>query len=320
MNDRAFINLWLRLALLVLSAFGVQIATAQGVEVLGETDSTRLVRHAAGETRVPLNPQRIAALNMPLLDMLVSLEIQPVAAATVDEGGFPLYLAPQLGGTLPLGGDEQPNTEAMIAVEPDLILADPYEQHYEWASKIAPTAVINVWTDWRQALLDIGKLVGREDLARAKLEAYASRVAEQRERLATALGDQTVAIVRLTYDGRTIGLEANLGFTENFFVDLALNPAPLVREVAWDQPGFQSISLEKIPELGADHIFLVVPPFADAEAAAERLVNDPLWQNVRAVQQGNVYTVPYRVWACIGLICNSLANAQAVEHLTGQRD
>jgi iron complex transport system substrate-binding protein len=302
------------LALFTSVAFGQDT----GIESVVEGADARTVVHSAGTAKVPLNPSRVVPLTATLLDMVVSLGITPAASVTVDEGGFPPYLDEELAGVPAVGDDERPLHEAIIATNPDVIIADPFEAHYDQVNRIAPTVVLNIWLDWKRAFVDMGRILGREQVARERLAAYTQEVETQRRLIAEMLQNQSVAVVRLTYDGRTVGLEGNIGFTENIFVDLALNPAPLVREAAWDKPGFQSISLERVPDLGADHIFLVVPDFEAATAAARQLQNNRLWERVPAVRKGNVYPVPYRTWTCKGITCNTLANRQAFELLTGR--
>jgi iron complex transport system substrate-binding protein len=87
------------------------------------TESYRLVQHAAGETQVPLHPTRIAALHNVLIESLVSLGVQPIGAVVRDIG-FPPQLLEllDLATIQPLGDQNSPNLEAILALQPDLIL------------------------------------------------------------------------------------------------------------------------------------------------------------------------------------------------------
>jgi iron complex transport system substrate-binding protein len=199
------------LALFTSVAFGQDT----GIESVVEGADARTVVHSAGTAKVPPNPSRVVPLTATLLDMVVSLGITPAAAVTVDEGGFPPYLDEELPGVPAVGDDERPLHEAIIATNPDIIFADPFEAHYDQVNRIAPTVVLNIWLDWKRAFVDMGRILGREQVAR-------------------------------------------------------------------------------------------------------QLQNNRLWERVPAVRKGNVYPVPYRTWTCKGITCNTLANRQAFELLTGR--
>ena len=58
-----------------------------------ETDSSLKVAHAAGETRVPAQADRVVALSPDSLDTSLALGVKPVGVATFDDKHVPAYLA-----------------------------------------------------------------------------------------------------------------------------------------------------------------------------------------------------------------------------------
>ncbi|MFB5189823.1 ABC transporter substrate-binding protein [Alicyclobacillus fastidiosus] len=63
---------------------------------------------------------------------------------------------------------------------------------------------------------------------------------------------------------------------------------------------WSSISLEDLPKLDADYIFMV----SGNDSAAEEgtLTSNPVWKGLPAVKQGRVYTVNYGHWINLGVI------------------
>lgn len=275
----------------VTALWGVALAAAPSVEVVEETDSYRLIRHAGGETQVPLNPARVVALDEPVVDALLILGIQPVGAPTRARsgGGFQSHLAPMLEGTEPIGEYGVPNLEAIVALEPDLILHDAWlaaEEVGAQLSRIAPTVPLEAWADIRDTLLTVGRLLGKEEQAQARVAQYERKVAVARERLAEV--DEPVALVRLRSE-KDFYLQGAVdnGLGTFLYGDLGLTPDPITAHT-----DFQSLSLEVVPNFEAEYLFVSV----EDEATYQSLLEDPLWQNVPAVQKGQIYRIDPDVW------------------------
>ncbi len=94
--------------------------------------ATKLVKHALGETRIPLKPQRIIVLNdIALLDPVLSLGIKPIGTVSY----FPQYdflfrgvTNDEATGIEIIGTGNQPNLEKVIKLKPDLILMRDYQK------------------------------------------------------------------------------------------------------------------------------------------------------------------------------------------------
>jgi iron complex transport system substrate-binding protein len=135
--------------------WNVAFADDTFVEVVEETDSYRLVRHLSGETQVPLDPERVVSLRPHLTDTLLALGVTPAGAAAWNNE-HPEYLAEALEGVALVGSPDTPNLEAILALEPDLIVTPPYEPDlYPQLSRIAPTALLDWKTDWRDDVTDV---------------------------------------------------------------------------------------------------------------------------------------------------------------------
>jgi len=296
--------------LLALTVLALELASAQEplVTVLETTPQHRLVRHAGGETRVPAHPKRIATLYAGLSDAVLSLGIQPVAATADNRNAnaFQPYLASRLDGTVNVGTETEPSLEALLSAQPDLILIVDWQAQdlYDRLSKVAPVVAIpyltyldqlaasdavSRGTDYIAMLLrSVGQVLGMPGAAEARLAQYEQKTEALGERLRGQLGNDSVAFLAVwPREIRLYGKEGNSGAI--LFGDFGLNADPMVPE-EWMTP----ISEEVIPELQAEHLFLLVDE--GAETVMTRLRSSPLWSAIPAVQQGNVYPASYDLW------------------------
>ncbi|MGI5221435.1 ABC transporter substrate-binding protein [Nocardia sp. CA-290969] len=128
------------------------------------------VAHAFGETVVPAKPAKIVALGNQWLDTVQAFGIVP--AGYIDNVAVMARRAPawepeslQQATALNTGGDI---TEQVAALEPDLILADPFiadRSRYDQLSKIAPTLPGlsgKAAAPWPELVTTLGKVLGRE--------------------------------------------------------------------------------------------------------------------------------------------------------------
>jgi iron complex transport system substrate-binding protein len=108
-----------------------------GSGAAARTADTRTVTHDRGETEVPAEPQRVVVLDSPHLDAALSVGVTPVGSAqsSVDEG-LPAYLGDRTEGIDIVGTIEEPDLEAIAALDPDLILSATvrHEQIYDQLS------------------------------------------------------------------------------------------------------------------------------------------------------------------------------------------
>jgi iron complex transport system substrate-binding protein len=280
-------------------------AGATPVEVVEEGSNYRIVRHAAGTTRVPANPQRICALSS--ADELLSLGIVPVAHSIAD-GNFPDYLADAFANVpwIPnVYGGNLPNMEAIIDVHPDLIITrTPSRQTYEQLSKIAPVVVLmDHLVNYRQRVLDVGTIVGHRSEAEARLAWYNAKVDAARKVVEARIGRQSIAVLRVRPTSYRLYGDQN-HVSPLLYGDLAVRRPRLVSERTWSA----SLTPEGLLQFDADYMIL----FADVTAGSDRTLADllghPIWQRVPAVRKKHVLVLnKYRHWADSGVLGRALA-------------
>lgn len=276
---------------LALTACGGSGGSESGGGEEGGDSSARTVEHAAGESQVPENPERVVVLDTAELDSAMTLGVTPVGAVEAVEGmGFPDYLE----GTEEIetvGTIEEPNLEKIATLEPDLILSSNlrHEQIYDQLSEIAPTVFTETTgSPWRENFEKHAEALDREQEAEQVAADYESRLEEFKNTVEEPR--PTVSIVRFVPGDTRI-------YQKDSFIGTLLEDAGLPRPEPQDEDEFAmlNVSEEAIPQMAGDVIFTTVYGNAD-ETARDDITSSPLWQELDAVQQGRVYEVSDDTW------------------------
>ncbi|RXZ82957.1 ABC transporter substrate-binding protein [Paenibacillaceae bacterium] len=255
------------------------------------------------EVIVPANPQRILAGY--LEDHLLTLGVKPIGQWSVKDSPMK-YLQGELEG-IPNIPHDLPY-EVAVGFEPDLILIGDESlltnDKYESYAKIAPTYALGneINSDWRKALLQIGEVLDKKEVAEQALSAYNEQAEAAKAQLKatseTAPSAAAIWLVAKTF--WIVSDDESSGAV--LYEDLGLTVPEIVKQISQGDGGiWKSISMEKLAELDADHIFLVN---SDTATGAEAL-NDPIWKTIKAVKNGNVHEYgPESSWLYTGTIAN----------------
>lgn len=102
----------LRLFLLTILAFSLVSACGGSSPQQASSQAVRVVDRGMGQTKVPVNPQRVVALNGSL-DTVLSLGVKPVGSIQISEGND--YLKNKLEGIKSIGSFSNPSFEEIVA-------------------------------------------------------------------------------------------------------------------------------------------------------------------------------------------------------------
>lgn len=276
------------------------------------------ITHAAGETIVTAHPRRIAALAFE--DEVLALGFRPCAFTTTFGFTRP-YAAAALASSqpiTPLYGAMEPPLETVLAAAPDLILASGItSSHSRGLSAIAPTIVVGESTSPdsdKRRLRDVAKILGAEARAEQVLADYEARLREARRLLSQRLRRETVAVLRVRarkYNLFGAGLTLPV-----LYDDLGLQPPALVKTQLLDKKR-ESMVLdpELLPDLAADHLFVIINPQLASDRHTSALEEISLWKQVPAVANGHVYYVSQTNWMSRGVIARSVVLDEVVSAL-----
>lgn len=251
------------------------------------------VEDMKGSVEIPANPQRIVDV-AGLSDELIILGVPFIASANTnmfDGVTVPAYLqdyftqnkVETVGNYSGASGDL--NLEKIAELKPDLIIMNiRHEKVYEQLKAIAPTVMISDdinYVNWRGRFEQLAGWFGKEDKADEWLKAYDDKAAELAAQVKAVVGNETFAV-----------LEANSVHFGSYYVyrtggpgeliydELELTPSSGVPEGVWGEV----VDAEYFAKIDADHIIF----FSD-EGTVGDTADSPVWQNLKAVKNGNVY-------------------------------
>lgn len=278
----------------VLLMFLVSALPLSAISVVERGAETLRIRHPGGETEVPVQPERVAAIGYLITDALVAMGHPPVVADRPHEQLAALPEMRVLRDVASLGNLSTPNVEAVIAAEPELILI-----HEKFAGRrtlrrlgrVAPTVVVTARHPV-ELTAQIGLTLARESSAAEVIRQYRQERREARSRISAAVGaGETAAFLRVR--PRVVRLyAAGTGPGRILYEELGLEPGPSVAlspDELW-----VNLSLEELRRIEAEHIFLGVDPGAGGRGDDVR--DHPLWQDLPAVRAGNIHEVRSMLW------------------------
>lgn len=271
-----------------------------------EEPACREIEHAAGVSCVPVDPQRIVALDpLTVLPTLLALDAPVVATVSTYEFGEPFvdYLDPASYEGLDLVGSFslEPNFELIAAAEPDLIIASASRvgEHYDTLSQIAPvvaTGYAYYEPDWRKEILLTADAVGRVEAAEAQLAELDAHIARTRELLASAGVQRTLSRVDvwrgqpLYYQFACVwfgGLLEEVGVAQPEAQVGECTPGDAASTVVY-------LSLENMDVLEADAIVAYQQQASAEDQGADptvALLESPLWATLGPVQADRVFVL-----------------------------
>lgn len=266
----------------------------------------RVVQHVRGETCIPLHPQRIVAMSQPSLAAMLALNSKPVAAFMGAASEKADYLADKTDGVEMIYiGFQSSNLEQVVLLKPDLIIVGSHgglQGIYNQLSQIAPTVVLP-WVetrgDWKQHLQDVAGVLGKTKLATQLLDDYHHRIQALKQALSIkSAADQKGAgsskenrqpPIQISYANVSNG---QIYYGGEDFADRILDELGLLapRSIA---SGY--LSEETLSEIAGDILFIVTYSEND-RSVLEQFQQKPLWSQVKAVQQNQVYLVNANLW------------------------
>lgn len=253
-----------------------------------------------GEKTVASPPQRVVALDNRTFEVLDAWGVKPVAAAR--------SLVPS---TIPgianddnivdIGNHREPNLEAIVAADPDVIISGQrFQQYDQEIEKLVPDATLLDFEprdgeSFDQELIrqtsELGEVFGKQAEAKQTIQDFQDAL--QRVRDAYNPGQKVMA---LNVSGGEIGYVApGIGRVWGPLFDLiGLKPALEVANASDNHQG-DDISVEAIANANPDWLLVLDRDAAikkDSPAALSVINDSAPLQNVAAVKQGDVYVAP----------------------------
>ncbi|MFC6352299.1 ABC transporter substrate-binding protein [Rothia nasimurium] len=274
------------------------------VQVSQHTVSTDL-----GEVTIPANPQRIVVLNYALTGYLFNLGLPVVGTTPLNAGSdhnsFSENWAAEAkasGTTLLPWANEGYDLEAILALEPDLIVAGglgfPYkqaQQQYEDLSKIAPTVVVSdQLADWKSQLNFLATEVFEQGDSYQKLiDSYQRRVEEVRANITLPQGPAGFLLFTSNMSAYGVPEDSQLPL---FFQELGLTLAPIQADNKFELFGSAgdsfALSTEQVSQTYTQPTLFVLG-FNAETFQLDDLKQNSIYASLPAFTEGTVAKLPY---------------------------
>lgn len=257
--------------------------------------SERTLDSANGPLTLSGTPQRVVALGDSALDAALSLGVQPVGTLASRGGNdVPDYLKAKAGAITLVGSVREPNLEAILRLQPDLVLASSElpPELYAKLSLMAPTVVPkgNSFEDWRITYATYAQALDKAQQGQQRIAEIDARSAALRQRLPQG---QAISVVRWNPQGPVI-MSSHL-FVGQLLADLGLRPNALAAAQE-KKPHSDVLSLENLSRINADWIFLATLN-PDGRKALDDARKQPAFTRLKAVAEDQVMTVDGQIWS-----------------------
>lgn len=322
---RQVVQRWLRPWLVGLISLCLVVACQSPSPQSGNpSPDCQVVNHSAGETCIPKTFERLVTLDSVSFEYAIATDLQPIGTPS---SNFRTALPALQTEAANIGQNGEPNLEAILQLKPDLLVGlDSHGATYAQLSRIAPTFLLKFEHSgrWKQVFQNFGEVLGKADVVAEKLAAYDQRVQELQNRLGDRRADLKISVIRLYPDSTTMYLQDSFCGTVLADVGLGRPPAQAIdaatAQAQFGNPIQAVLSEELLSQIDGDVIFVWTgenTATADAEAQEKlaALKKNPLWQQLQAVQQGQVYEVP-SYWIGSGPVAADAILDDLFTHLT----
>jgi iron complex transport system substrate-binding protein len=264
----------------------------------------RPIEHVMGEACVPENPQRVVALEWRYVENLLVLGIQPVGVADIE--GYHNWVKIPLAldeNVVDIGTRNEPNLEAVAALNPDLIIGVYFRltENYDDLSAIAPTLVFDPYPadlssqydEMLSSFRQLATVVNREAEAEVVLANMEKTFAGAQAALEAA-GHSGESFI-LSQGWVTDGVATFRLFTDNAMAVQFMERIGLTN--AWDDApqlyGYTEVGIEGFAELSDKTFNFFYVAQADAN---DKFAASPLWSSLSFVQNEQAYWMGGDVW------------------------
>jgi iron complex transport system substrate-binding protein len=265
---------------------------------------TRAVEHVLGTTEVPAELRRVVALDPYVsLPTALLLGVPVVGTGYIPAGEpFPPFLDEDETEEIENVGWLEFNLERIAALEPDLIIGQErfvVEEVYEELSRIAPTVATGYEIgDWRGNLRAVAGAFGQTEEVERRISEVEGRMEEFRETRGEVLERTLVSLVNIR-EAEDIRVYTEHDFAGSILEDAGVR-RPEAQRASEPDENIKDLSQELLPQIDADVIVYYVGSaggdYEESQAALERIQENLLWQNLRAVQNDRTYRVDAAHW------------------------
>ncbi len=270
------------LFVLLVSACGNQTSTDQKEEIKRKkTRRTITYQSENGPVEVPADPKRVVVLSS-FAGNVMALDVPLVGVDSWSK------MNPRWDDSLKdVKEVSDEDLEKIIELDPDLIIGLSNIKNVDKLKKIAPTVTYTYGkVDYLTQHLEIGKLLNKEDEAKAWVDDFKKRAAATGDDIKAKIGDDATVSVIESFNKQLYVYGNNWGRgTEILYQEMGLNMPDKVKEEALE-PGYFALSTEVLPDFAGDYLIVSKDPNAD-----NSFTKTDTYRSIPAVKNNRVYEV-----------------------------
>ncbi|GGG24021.1 hypothetical protein GCM10007425_18100 [Lysinibacillus alkalisoli] len=238
----------------------------------------RTITTSMGDVEVAVEPKRVAAPGY--LGTVLALGVEPIASDKF------LMDSPYLEGMIDDVTNVDDSLEALTELEPDVIITHLNQpETVDKYKMIAPTIAMpyNSFESIQEEIRYFGDLLNKKEEAEKWIAQFEAHTNELKQQVQDALGNNETVSIMQEYDGKVFLFGSKSGRGGRIMYEiLGANPPADVPEHMLKE-SYYEFSLEMLPQYTGDYLVLTT------KSTLEELQADPIWGQLPAVQQGNVY-------------------------------
>lgn len=313
---KSIVSLFMLVLVLVLSACGgsSEDQTSEDPQAdSGETaEDTRVIEHEMGETEITGQPEKVVALEFSFVDNLASLGVSPVGIADDDDSERIIEpIREKIGDYTSVGTRKQPSLEVISSLQPDLIIADMkrHKDIYDQLSDIAPTIILpSLAADYEGIISSfetVSKAMGMEEKGEEVLADHKEKMEELRAQVPE--DEERTVLPAVVADSGYFAHNME-SYTGSLLESIGLKNA-----IQSGDERYNKINLEQVVEFNPDVMFHMV---AGDQTVVDEWESNDLYQNISAVENGEVHEVDRNMWSRFrGLISSEKILEDAINYL-----
>ncbi|MCM3758352.1 ABC transporter substrate-binding protein [Sporosarcina aquimarina] len=253
-----------------------------------ENTTEQTITYLGEDYVLPAKVDNIVAASLESMEDAAILGVKPVGVLAIGEA-IPEYLASELKGASLVGDKFAPNNEAILALNPDVILGSSKHGEDVVAAMNKIQTMIpysHLSENWEENLQLLGKLTGKESKADEIIADYNAKAADAKEKIGDSLKDKTVLVLRIRQGSLAVYSEETY-LNSVLYTDLGLQ----VPEIVTNTKGQGELSLEALADINPDYIFLQFEDSENADnlTAKDDLLANPIFKSITAAKEDHVF-------------------------------
>ncbi len=255
-----------------------------------------------GRVSVEGEPKRIVTLYEGALDAATAVGVRAIGAVNTRGGqGVAGYIQPYVANIAIVGTPREANLEAVIALQPDLILAAPTlsQEQYQLLSSVAPTISPKVkryqQDSWKKESLTYAKAMSKESEMLQQLQVFEQKTELLKRRLAPIKNQygHKAALIRWMPQGAMLLAPGTFATTLLSSVGFEVSDAGIIKK---GRPHSSPLSQEKLSLIDGDWLFIATLD-EDGQRALAAAKRSPAFARLKVVVNQRTFPVDGTLWS-----------------------